>query len=242
MKAPHIAHHTTDEVNLESATQAAQECGSSLSRLADPVARPSTCAPQSCTTWTTWTPSARASGRQRTPFSAGTIPRWRSMATTWRMRRSPVLNANGVIVSRKFNPELVRALCRVRAFAHSRTWALEMRLARGVGRPRLPMRDGAVTGRARPPSDAPKLVGTPNVLPQEIDELRERISQVEQHLDRFRRHDHLRLVDLQRWLEKGQLGGVSRDGFLARPPRSSGVMPYQLVGEPVTFPRPVSPA
>src|SRR5262249_30978341 len=41
MKPSHIAYHTTDEVNLAFATQAARECGASLSRLADPVARPS---------------------------------------------------------------------------------------------------------------------------------------------------------------------------------------------------------
>jgi hypothetical protein len=130
-----------------------------------------------------------------------------------------VLQSNGVIVSQKFNAELVRALCR----------ASERSPAAG---PEPPGRDSQEASDADDPAVLCGMVrslathahrtlrrsylGTPNIMSDEIGELVERINRLQQLLDRFRHQHHLALEDLQRWLEN-LLRRV--EGSLAQAPR-----------------------
>jgi hypothetical protein len=130
-----------------------------------------------------------------------------------------VLQANGVIVSQKFNAELVRALCR----ASERSPAAGPEPPGGDSQEASGSDDPAVLcGMVRSLATHAhrtlrrSSLGTPNVMPDEIGELMERIIQLQQLLDRFRHQHHLALEDLQRWLDN-LLRCV--EGSLAQPPR-----------------------
>jgi hypothetical protein len=218
MKPIRIASHTADEVNLESATQAARECGASLSRLAYPVARPS-----GAFAAVLHDLDHMDSQRGRAVVSE-LLSRPASFAAAvhgygLEDEEMAILQANGVIVSQEFNAELVRALCR--ASEHSPAAGLEP-----PGRDSQEASDsddpavlcGMVRSLARHAHRTLRQssLGTPNVIPDEIGELIERFIQLQQFLDRFRRQHHLALEDLQRWLDN--LLRCVEDS-LAQPPR-----------------------
>jgi hypothetical protein len=218
MTAIHIAYETTDEVNLESATQVAQEYGASLSRFPDPAAGP-------------------GGSLVATLLDLDHMDAQRGRAIVGELLSRPVsypvavhgfdlgdeemsvLHANGVAVSRPFRPELVRALCR----------ALE---SPGVTVPDpenghahdAPDDPAVICGMVRSlATDVSRAIhrrpeGTPNVVGQEIDDLRGRIDDLQRHLARFRHEHNLLLRDLQRWVES-----LRRyvEGLVRRPPREA---------------------
>jgi hypothetical protein len=215
MMAIHIAYHTTDEVNLESATRVAQECGASLSNLPDLAARPG------------GSFAAMLHDLDHVDSRCG-----QAIVRTLLSRPAPfpvavhgynlgdeemtVLHANGVVVSRPFHPELVRALCR----ASERTPATlpdpESWDAQGASDDPAVL-CGMVRSLATHAHRA--LHRSPDGVSEEIGELRERIDQLQRHLDRFRRQHDLRLEDLQRWLDSL---GRRVEGLLAQSPREPG--------------------
>jgi hypothetical protein len=201
MTAIRIAYHTTDEVNLDSATQTAQEYGASLAGLADPDVRPG------------GSLAALLCDLDRVDSRRG-----QAIVNELRSRPAPfpvavhgydlgdedmtVLHANGVIASRQFDPEVVRALCRASESSHRVVPDPEGRDSEGISD------DPAVLcGMVRSLATHTYRVlhrtsaGTPDGLTPEIGELRGRIDQLQRQIERFRRQHDLRLEDLQRWLD-----------------------------------------
>jgi hypothetical protein len=196
----HIAYHTTDEVNLESATRAARECGAFLSRLPDPVAQ----------TGESFAALLHDLDHVDTQVGRAIVSELRSRPAplpvavhgyNLRDEEIAVLHANGVVVSRKFNPELIRALCR--ASEGPRTPEPDRRNQDSQGVSDDPAVLSAMVRSLA--SQAYRVLsrssdGTPHDASHEIGPLRQRVDQLQQHLDQFRRQQQLGLADLQRWL------------------------------------------
>jgi hypothetical protein len=214
MTAIRIAYHTTDEVNLGSAIQTAQECGASLAGLADPDVRP-------------------GGSFAALLFDLDHVDSRRGRAIVSELRSRPApfpvavhgydlgdedmtdLHANGVLASRQFDPEVVRALCRASESSHRAVPDPEGRDPEGTSD------DPAVLcGMVRSLASQTYRVlhrtpdGAPDGLTREIGELRGRIDRLQRQIERFRRQHDLRFEDLQRWLDS-----LRRrvEGLLGRP-------------------------
>ena len=197
MTATRIAYQTTDEVNFESAIRTARECGASLSRLPDSAARPSAAFAASLHDLD-HVDSRR--GRAVVDELLARPSLFPVAIHGYNLEDDEVaaLHANGVIVSRTFDPELVRALCRASGRPHAGSSEPSNR------DPREAADDPAVLcGMVRSlASHAHRAMRRSSVgIPDEIGELKERIGRFQHHLDRFRRQDHLRHEHLQRWLD-----------------------------------------
>jgi hypothetical protein len=112
------------------------------------------------------------------------------------------LSANGVVVSQPFDPELVRSLCRAAGCSPAAT---AISVDDGLGSPGES--DDPVTLCASVRSLAaecyrtvPRPAGTPIASPGEVAELLQRIDQLGQHVDQFRRLHKLQLGELRSWL------------------------------------------
>jgi hypothetical protein len=215
--AIHIAYHTTDEVNLESATRAARECGASLSRLPDLAARPS-----------------GSFAAMLHDLDHVDSPGGEAIVKTLLSRPAPfpvavhgynlgdeemtVLHANGVVVSRQFEPELIRALCRASERPPTALPDPESRDSQATDDPAVlcgmvrSLAANAYRAMHRSPT------GAPEGVPDEIGELRERIDHLQQHLRQFQRQHNLGLEDLQRWLDSL---GRCVEGLRMQPPRGA---------------------
>jgi hypothetical protein len=213
-----IAYDTTDEVNLESATQTAQECGAYLRCLPDPVAAPG----GSFAALLHDLDNVDVQRRQAIVGELLTGPLPFPVAVHGYClgdEEMIVLQANGVVVSRQFKPDLVRVLCQAAVCTPTAAPDPKNRDSQGVSEDPAVL-CGMVRSLAtraframRRNSD-----GTRNAEPHEIGELRERIDQLQQHLDRLRRQHNLRLEELQRWLNSL---GRCVEGLLAQPRRDA---------------------
>jgi hypothetical protein len=208
-----IAYHTTDEVNLQSATRAARACGATLSRLAGPTAPPS------------GTFAAVLHDLDHLDFPDGQVvvselldrPALFPVAVHgYSLNDEEVtgLRSNGVLVARKLSSRLVHALCR--AADRSPT---------AVSEP--PERDaGEATADPAVLCEMVRSLATQahramrgsqhaaNGIADDLGGLMERIGQVRQLVDQFRSQDCLAFDDLQRWLDS-LLRCI--EGFLAQP-------------------------
>jgi hypothetical protein len=201
MSARRIAYYTTDEVNFNSATQAARECGVSLRRL-----------PHS---------SVRSGGTfSGVLYDLDHLLADRGDAIVNELSSRPApcpaavhgynlgevqmtnLHANGVIVSRTFDLEIVRALCRASELVPASLPDPDEQESLEV------LDDPAVlcemvrklAGRAH------RTMGLSSERMcedqrQEVRECQERLDHLQQQIIRLRRQHDLRLDDLQRWLE-----------------------------------------
>ena len=198
MKTTHISYQTTDQVNLVPATDASRKCGESLNHLAGPPARAFAAMQHDldnvhsqCSRAVVDKPVSRPA-----TFSLAVHSYKREHEAT------TVLHADGVIVSREINAELVRepgcATERSKTAApehtncNSQEASDDPAVLCGIVRSLAAHAHRAM--RRRP-------VGARNIMPGEMSELRERINQFQQHLDRFRRQDQRRFAGLQRWLD-----------------------------------------
>jgi hypothetical protein len=197
----HIAYHTTDEVNLESARRAARECGASLSGLPDPVAQPGE----------SFAALMHDLDHVETQVGQAIVSELRSRPALLpvavhgyhlRDEEIAVLHANGVVVSRQFKPELVRALCRASMGPQTTEPDRQHQGSQGVSDDPAVLSE-MVRSLAR---HAYRVLsrsanGIPHGAPHEMGQLRHRVDQLQQHLDQFRRQEKRGLEDLQRWLD-----------------------------------------
>lgn len=201
MTAAHIAYHTTDEVNLQFAKRAARECGAFLTRLDSPVTRTASVFGAVMHDLDhVDTQSGRAvvhdllSGPAPFPVAVHSYNLEDDEATA--------LQANGVFVSREFNPALVRDLCRATATMSHSTHEIP-----GYGSPESLDDPAALCAMVRSLASFAHqtmrmgLVATSDVVLHEIDDLKELVSQLQRRLDRIRRDDPRAFADLQRWLD-----------------------------------------
>jgi len=214
MTAIRIAYHTTDEVNLDSAIQTAQECGASLDGLPDPDM-----------------PPGGSFAAMLYDLDHVDCRRGQAIVSELLSRPAPfpvavhgydladedmtVLHANGVIARRQLDPEVVRDLCRASESSRRAVPDSDGRDSEGTSD------DPAILcGMVRSLASHTYRVlhrtsdGTSDGLTREIGELRGRTDQLQRQIERFRRQHDLRLEDLQRWLDS-----LRRrvEGLLARP-------------------------
>jgi hypothetical protein len=114
------------------------------------------------------------------------------------------LQSNGVIVSQKLNAELVRALCRASErspAAAPQPPGCDSREASDLDDPAVLCRMVRSLATHAHRTIRRSSLGTDSVMPDEIGELMQRIIELQQLLNRFRRQHHLALEALQRWLD-----------------------------------------
>jgi hypothetical protein len=200
MMITQIAYHTADEVNLESAMQAAKECGASLSRSSDPIA-------------------ARVGSPAAMLHDLDHVDAQRARAIVEELLSRPApfpvavhgynlgddemraLHANGVIASRRFNPGLVRALCRASVCTPTAGTAPKDQDSQSMSEDPAVLCEMVRSLAARAFRSTRRSPDGARIAEKhQTRELRERIDQLQRHLDRFRQLHDLRLEALQRWL------------------------------------------
>ena len=219
MKLSRISYHTKDDVNREAAAQAATECWASVNRSENTTAQP-------------W----RAFAAVRNDLDDVDAQFGRAIADELQPRTATFPSAgegsglvkeevterqaDGVIMPRKFDRDPGHASdCEPMG---SDAPTLETSACGLRGAPEDPIvlcslvRSLATYAHATLHRGS---VATSNDQPNEIGELRVRIQQLQEYLDRFRRHDRHSLNDLKRWLANLQ---QRADTLPAQPPRNAG--------------------
>jgi hypothetical protein len=196
-----IAYHTTDEVYFDAAMQTAQECGASLDRLPHPRVRSN--GPFAAVLYDLdHLESARDRAIVNELSSHPTPCQTAVHGYNLDDEQMRILHANGVIVAQKFDPEIIRTLCR-----SSQSPPNTMSDPKNRDQEESLYDPAALCANVRslatqawralqPPSGSDCEHFTHNT-----GELRNRINQLQQQILRLRRQHNLGLEELQRWVD-----------------------------------------